>query len=452
MTENITEKYQNILSKLKSDKVAMEKKALENPELFLKEMGFNAANLNIEEIKKFAENLTQNVGGLENIFNNPNFNNLSGYHNSIKNKTELTNTEKDKLKELGNIAFKKDLKDKQKSCFINNTECDNIIKAHSIQENGELSKIASEIKGKKQVLHFTQNIQTGKKELTETDIASASTFQGFCHKHDQTFEPLDKKTYQTDSERFFLYSFRSFAHSYHYTKSYQNYFSNFIGDAVSSLDPFIETVKNISSSLGLNLTAELEKTQLPTINKEQIENLKLVRFEKFRRFLIEYLTNKSYSQLDFLTYEINHLCPIVCASWMVMHINFGSGFMILHDESKPYYGFPIMLSILPVDNQKSILVLARFKIDSGSELIFNQLNNLKSQKEAFEKEISKLIIENVENFYLSPNFWLNLSKDEQELITKATNIEKNKFPEEHTAFDIINFFDKKYCLNNTAAN
>ena len=451
MAEDTFDNYQNIISKLKSDKEAIGKRALENPELFLKEMGFDNKNLNLEELKKFAENLTKNAGSLESLFNNPNFNNLSGYQNSIKNKAELTDLEKDKLKELGTIAFKKDLKEKQKSCFINK-ECDDIIKAHSIQENGELSKIATKIKGKEQVLHFIQNTQTAQKELTEIDITSASTFYGFCHKHDQTFEPLDKKTCQTDSERNFLYSFRSFAHSYHNIKSYQNYFVNFIGDTVSSINPLIETFKNISSGLGLNLTAELVKTELPKINKEQIENLELVRFEKYRWFLIDYLTSKSYSQLDFLTYEINHSCPIVCASWMVMHINFGNGFMIIHDENKPYYGFPIMLSLLPVDNQKSILVLARFKIDSGSELIFNQLNNLKSQTEVFEKEISKLIIENVENFYLSPNFWTNLSEDEREIITKAANIEKKQFPEGRTTFDVINFFDKKYSLNNTAAN
>lgn len=443
MEKDSFDKVLDLISQLQKDKISIQKMATEDLDLFYKEMGLDSKNMKLEELRKNAENLIQNATSLEGLFNNPNFNNFKDYQKNILNKkTELADIEKNKLKKLGSIAFKKDLKDKQKSCFIN-TECDDLINAHSIQENGELSKIANEIKGKKQVLHFIQNIQTGKKELTEIDITKASTFQGFCHKHDQTFEPLDKKTYQSDLEQFFLYSFRAFAHSYHNTKSYQDYFLKFVDNTVSALEPL---VKNLSSCLGSNLLDKLEKTELSTINDEQNGNLELARFEKYRGHLIEYLKSNSYSKLDFLSYEINHICPIACASWMVMHINCDNSFMILNKESIPYYGFPIILSLLPVDNQKSILVLARFNIDNGSELIFNWLKDLKKNHEEFEKEISKLIIENVENFYLSPNFWTNLSEEDQTIITRAINIKKNKFPEKPTEFNVINFFDKKYSL------
>lgn len=446
MEENIFDEFQNVFSKLKLDKAEMEKKALENPELFLKEVGFDPKNMNIEALKKISENLSQAAGSLGSAFNNSNFKDLNSFHDTIKNKVELTDSEKNKLKELGVQAFTKDLKDKQKSCFIDTVECDNIIKAHSIQKNGELTMISSSIKNKSQVYHFIQNTQTGEKELTPIDITTASTFYGFCHEHDQAFEPIDKGTFESDSQRFFLYSLRSFAHSYHNVKSFQNYFLGFAENALSGISPMIELFQNMTSSLGLNLPNELKNIQLPTIDKKQQKNLEVVRFEKHRGFLIEFLKNKSYSQLDFLSYEINHLCPIVCASWMVMHIDIGRHFMVVLDESTPYLGYPIIISLLPVNKQKSILVLARFKVDSGSEFIFNQLSHLKLNTELFEKEISKLIIENVENFYLSPTFWNNLSHDEQALIKKATNIKKSQFPESRTEFEVINFFDKKYSL------
>ena len=146
-----------------------------------------------------------------------------------------------------------------------------------------------------------------------------------------------------------------------------------------------------------------------------------------------------------MVYETEHLCPIVCASWMVMHISFGNGFLIHHNDNKPYFGFPIIISVLP-DSNRTKIILARFKNDYGSELIFNQFTNLLKDPVSFEKEISKCIIENVENFYLGPEFWSNLHEQEKQIVSNAVAVKKSRFPENRTQFDIINFFDKKYKL------
>jgi hypothetical protein len=439
--ENIFEKYQKIIANAKQDKVAMEKKALENPEQFLKEMGIDLNNIDKEQLLKIAKELPEMAKSFESIISGKNFKDVNNYHNSVKNKQELSEEEKKKLQELGIRAFYTDLKNKQQFCFIGN-DCDKIIDAHSIQENGELSVIADNNK----VFHFVQNIQTGSKEKQEVVITKASTFKGFCHKHDQIFEPIDKNKNISDEEKYFLYSLRSFAHSYFNIKSFKNYFLGLVSDSSSNLNPLIESIKGIANSIGYKLPSEFTEIELPKISKEQLDVLELERFEEHRTLLIKYVTEKDYSQLDYMVYETDHLCPIVCASWMVLHINIGNGFLILHNDNKPYYGFPIIISVLP-DNNKTKIVLARFKNDNCSDLIFNQFKNLLKEPINFETEISKYIIENVENFYLAPKFWDNLNEQEKDIIFNAVTVDKKRFPEGRTEFEIVNFFDKKYKHN-----
>jgi hypothetical protein len=436
------DKYQQTLSALKKDNAKMEQEVNKDPLAFIKKMGFDSDNLNIDELQKAAKSLSNQSNDFENIFQGKVFKQLRNVSNNIKDKSNLSDLEKTRLKDLGITAFSKDKENKEKSCFINNG-CDKIIKAHSIQENGELSKLNGIVNGKQQVLQFIENPQTFSKDLKNIEITKASTFYGFCHKHDQIFEPIDKNSLSSNQQKYFLYSFRSFAFSYHNIKSHQDYTLTVVEDLSSGISPIIDSLNEVNSSLGLNLTDELNKANLPSINKEQKDILELVRFEKYRAFLIEYEKSKSYSQLEYLTYEVNHLCPIACSSWMVMHID---NFIVQQTKNTPYYGYPILISVLPNEQNKTTIVLARFKYDREIQLIFNQLNELKTDAKKFEMEISKLIFEKTENFYLQPDFWNYLGEEEKRVIVNGKNIEKTVFPEKRTEFEMINFFDKKYKL------
>lgn len=439
--DNIFEKYRKILEVAEKNSQEMEKKASENPEQFLNELGIDLSNIDLDKLKNITLNLSAQSKSLESSFKRKNFKQLINFHNKIKVSPATTDTDNKKLQELGIRAFYTDMEQKSQFCFIDK-DCDKIIDAHSIQKNGELSLIAQDGK----VFHFIQNVQNGGKEKNEIEITKASTFKGFCHKHDQIFEPIDKNKYKSVEQKYFLYSFRSFAYSYHNIKSFKDYFLNFITETTSNLNPILDSIKGIADSIGMELPEELNKSAIPEISKEQIEALEIERFEKHRKLFIEFINNNSYSELEYLVYEKDFLCPMACSSWMVLHIQFGNGFLITSDENTPYYGFPIIISVIPSEN-KTKIILARFKADNGSELIFNQWRNITSDTEKFEKELSKLIIENVENFYLSPIFWSKLSDSEKTKIINAVTVEKTKFPEKRTNFEMINFFDKKYQVN-----
>ena len=287
--ENIFKKYQEILEEAKKNRQEMMRKSSENPEQFLKKLGIDPDNLNLDKLKNIASNLSDQAKPLENIFIGKNFKQVNNFHNKIKNSPETTNADKKKLQELGVRAFYADLEQKSQLCFIQK-DCDKIIDAHSIQENGELSLIAQDGK----VFHFIQNAQNGEKEKNEIKITKASTFKGFCHKHDQIFEPIDKKKCTSIEQENFLYSLRSFAYSYHNIKSFKDYFLNFINETSSSLNPLIDSIKGLGDSIGMKLPDEFIKSSIPEISKEQMETLEIEKFESHRKLLIDFANNNSH--------------------------------------------------------------------------------------------------------------------------------------------------------------
>ncbi len=443
-----------ILKQLEENKkriAEIEKESLKNPEQFLNHN--NIITLSLDSLKQTALNLENLVKPLENQFNSKTFRNVKNFHNErINNNPEANEEDKKKLEELGRVAFGKDFKNKTQTCFVG-IDCDKqIIDAHSIQENGELSLIAEN----KKVLHFIQHPteKENKKVVTEIEIKNASVFKGFCHKHDQIFEPIDKNKTESIEQKLFLYSLRSFAFSYHNVKSFQSYYSKLTNDSITSIATITDTLKDndsineLMNTFGLgDLMEQLNNTNMPTITEEQKQTLEITRFEKQRQLLLKYIDEKVYDKLEYLTFEKDFLCPIACSSWMVTHIQIGGNYVVSSDGKTPYYGIPIIFSILP-DHKKTKIVLARFKEDdSGSELLFNLWRKSFSDNKHFEQEISKLIIENVENFYLSPYFWSKLSEEEKEILLNAVSVNKNQFPEVRTEFEVINFFDKKYRIN-----
>lgn len=426
------------------NKEDIERKIRENPEQFLEENNIDLNELK-SNLENFFEKFIESVNPFLDAYNTKTFKDLNNFRNNkLKNKVKLNEHEKIKIENLSSVSFSKDFINKTQSCFIG-ADCDNlIIDAHSIQENGELSLISEN----KNVYHFSSKIGSKSKEIQVIQIKKASVFKGFCRKHDNNvFEPIDKKKAINDSEKYFLYSFRSFAFSYHNEYSFQRYSLKQINQLRSTFNSIVETAKmndSISKLFNIYGCQDMLKKELPVITDEQKKNLEITRFEYQRRLLLNYSEQKDYDKLEYFVYEKDFICPIVCASWMITHIYTGNNYHVKSDGKTSYYGIPIIISVFP-EQKKTKIVLARFKEDnSGSELVFNFWRSLFSNERQFELEISKLIIEKVENFYLSPLFWNKLSLDDQNCILNAVSINKSKFPQTPDIIETFNFFDEKY--------
>lgn len=314
-----------------------------------------------------------------------------------------------------------------KECFHHNKEeCKGKIKqAHSIQKNGRLSIIESEVNKNLSVYSFT-NFKSDEKnvisELLPIGKKDASTFFGFCDYHDTNlFSPIENFVFDGSNKHLFLHSYRSFAHSYHKKKEEFKYWDNF---EKTSFNPIISSQIQSSMMWG---------------NK-----IALTQLEKNKEFLDEAIDKENWDSLEYLFYEKEGLYPFAVSSQMSPKVTYYNKNMNNHESSEIPYEKPI-ITFLP-DKTSTIAIVAVFPFEKKSLTLIEELDKLIDFK--LEKAITSLIIANCENTFFSPLFWNNLSRKEQrllldEFIDNTSNKYNNKFFNSR-----FNFFDDKYEINN----
>jgi hypothetical protein len=445
------------LNKLKSDLEKVKRKLAENPNLpfdeqmeMLNSVGFELGNISEEELKsklmKFAsdiETLKDDVLTLQNIIlNNENKNSkaINQYHNHLKGK-QLTSEEKEKIQKLFSRYVTSEIEESGKSCFhFDQRNCDFIIKAHSLQKGGVLKNISKN--------HKVYKISNDSKRTPSLlSTSNASTFQGFCHSHDAIFQQtIESYSFDESPEHCFLHSYRSFAYSYHKIKEEQDFYEKLIKSTLNALKSFSSNLQTKIDELGLSKMIDLSGLVIPQISQEQLDSLKIVRYETYRTLLNNQLKNKRYTELEYLVYHVDHKIPFACASWIKSHLHLNN-YVVIEKSDTPYHGYPLIVTILP--DQRSTVVLARFKSDNISKLLFRDLEKERSQNtELFQRKLSSIILRLIDNIYFSPEFW-----DSQDSYVKEAFIKEMKPPTEDfiniLEFDgPVNIFSEIYSLKN----
>ncbi len=94
--------------------------------------------------------------------------------------------------------------------------CNNVIDAHSIQKNRQLACIAEEGHVVRLSGDFSTLSKTGGKLAAKSiGMGVASTFAGFCQKHDnELFKPIDDSHLIPNDEQIFLYAYRCLCREY----------------------------------------------------------------------------------------------------------------------------------------------------------------------------------------------------------------------------------------------
>ncbi len=259
---------------------------------------------------------------------------------------------------------------KIKECFyFDHTNCSKeIIRAHSVQENKLLSRIAVNgkvITKKKSYLPFNNTDEMGK--------AVASTFTGFCKYHDnQLFMPIEDKTYVGSPLQKFLFAYRAFAYVAHKNLE-QHKFMETLADNANIPNP----------NIGLKCNVEKDTPFVNNLFKEC--------------FLKE-----DYSSL--ITYEITldyEVSFCVSTSLTLVYDISGKKINNLKDFSKPVHN--LFLTIFPM-NGKTIMLFSWFKYsDSVYKKWIYQLKSMSQDK--MLNYLNQMIINETENFYISPKLW-----------------------------------------------
>ena len=424
----------------------------QDPHKIAAELGIDLTKLksiDTEKLKAIAASLTGHGEIIEKEVLNPDNPKAKGVQN-ITNKINKQGFDPEKdgktVANLFNSFLEEEQTSRAEQCFhYNKSECQHgIIHAHSVQKKGPLKKISIQENNQFLVTQFKRELLTNNWEAGIVSIKDASTFRGFCKKHDSMFELIENEDYSGSAQQNFLHSYRSFAYSYHKKLEHYSYWTNLIETTEISLNGILGNMSDLLQTVGaLGENQVMPSTDGLQITDEQKATVDADKFEEHKAQLNEALKNDDYNSLDYFSLELDHICPIVCASLVKLHVETNRGY-IISDPSKIYNGYPMMITILHTPRNTSIILLSRFKSDLATEIIFNQLRLLTKVQQ--EERLSTLIFEQVENFFLAPSFWNYLPESEKSKINNDLNQEKEQFPYRSTFTASLNIFDKIHQL------
>lgn len=305
---------------------------------------------------------------------------------------------------MDNLHYKTNYKE----CFMHDGSCNNIIKSHSVQNNRILNKLS--VNG-----HVYQTSLISVDNKTSFDMKligknDASIFYGFCGYHDDNvFKYIDTNQYVVDDlKQNFLYALRAFAREY----------------CVKQRSMMVYD-KLVKMSFGDELENELQKYADNKLTSKELDDLKkyFVAFRKGQREAIKFnfnlkkafqenFINQRYDKIktDVIIFDEESLISV--SSVINIEYDFHGNHICRNLESK-FQIKPMFITVLP-ENGKTYIIMSYLKRDvSQYSKIFQQIvcQPLQIQK----KYISNIIANHIENVFVSPIFWNNLSKEKKAL-------------------------------------
>ncbi|WP_052728372.1 hypothetical protein [Domibacillus tundrae] len=302
-----------------------------------------------------------------------------------------------------------------KGCFHENSDCSKeIIKAHSIQNNRILNYISED----GNVLMFGPELNNSldlKTTMKPQGRKKATTFTGFCGKHDSDlFRPIEYTEYVPgNKEQEFLFAYRALAKEYHAKKSTAEISRKSLGflengdySSLSKLfddgsPPGKEHVEFMTSMFDSHMSGTNEAVKA---------------FEKQRAAMNINLENGRYFkiQTECIVFDKEyHLA--VSAVCNIENDLLGNR---INDYGKLNVPLaPLFVTIFP-QNGKTFVLLSYYKNDKFKfEFIKKQIVAKEPEEQAII--ISNIVISHVENFVVSPIKWRELGAKKQEKIASA---------------------------------
>ena len=234
------------------------------------------------------------------------------------------------------------------TCSLNTDGTINVSAAHSLQNNGVLSKIAED--GFVTALTLNKGGEHDGKELSKK---KASIFWGFCNTHDGIFRPIETSPYTGTEEQHFLFAYRGFVVSAH---------------------------KKIEVSTWTNFGEQ---------SKIDIEENKKI----FDKAILE----KDYSIIKTECFELSAFYPIAVSTAFYLEFDF-EGNPIEHSEERIEF---IFISLIPLAN-RTLFLLSYLKHDRK---LYDKLGDQLRKRDNLKSDVTMLIAAHTENVYFNPTYY-----------------------------------------------
>lgn len=258
-----------------------------------------------------------------------------------------------------------------------------IIRAHSIQNNKILSKIATNGEVK---VFWVEAHSSLIGDLDTIGRKVATTFSGFCGAHDtKLFSEIENKDYlMNNKKQEFLFAYRALCRELIVKEEQKNIFEyiqkNFY---LPNIEKFLKGIE-----IGLSDLQEVKDLLDQSLLKEEFGAIKsiVICLDEECNFSVASAFNLEYDLENNLVNDLSNIAE---------------------------KGKPLFLTIFP-QNDKTYILLSYLKKDADIYKLFrNQVLNL-SDKEITEK-ISWLITLYCENFVYSPEKWKILSDEDKKI-------------------------------------
>ncbi len=302
-----------------------------------------------------------------------------------------------------------------KDCYYlseNNIQCKNkeIIKAHSIQNNKILSKIAAD-----GMCISPKAIEFDFKEIGRK---VASTFTGFCKEHDKNlFMSIEDNDYvEGNREQEFLFAYRAAAKQF-YTDRH--------------MFATLEEVKKQYNDNEMTVSIENLKKKMEIDIKDG---------ERTRYQFNNNLRNKRFDRISTIRIVLDSEYPIALSAAGSLQ------FDLERNQINQVYGDGYIATSFHTcfpQNGKTYFLMSYLSKDKARfEGLVQQINAVTQGKdvEKIKLLLSNLILLYAENFYLGPDLWNKFSDKEKKDIVKYFQPTPENMPYRYLDLQIVNLF------------
>lgn len=281
-----------------------------------------------------------------------------------------------------------------------------IVRAHTIQRAG-LEKIASGGHVYGMPKHFgTLMANNGRLTFRRMGIKKASTFTGFCNRHDtETFAPIENEPFQVCQEHLFLLGYRALCYEI------------FTKQASIELEPVL---RDMDRGRPFRYQVALQQFVTAFVHSAKIGRRdQLLVKKRYDRIL----QSKDFSEVRYYVLELEDLPDVMCSGCIYPSFDFhGNTLQDLGDPSRNLEN--ISLSIIPNDRSGGIAAFAWIGEGNGAcEALIRSLDSYESH--AVGHAIIRFVFEFLENKFFRIEWWDGLGSDVQDRLKKRGELARN---------------------------
>ena len=291
------------------------------------------------------------------------------------------------------------------------------IDSHSIQ-NALLKKIAN---SKKKVLHFGFDIShlELKKAIKEIPVTEASTFLGFCNKHDtDIFLPIEQSERSllvTDSEQMFLLTYRAICREYVKSKEAENSIKKFIAK--------IDKPENLN-----------DYAQLFAIINAYNSYCEFFWIEKIKKMSDVLYQNNVYDNFFQYGYaKIDKEIPLYAESFFA--VQGATEDIIYKKDIKKEMPLYCAITLIPKDGCTEVFYSVAKEQEHELKAFLKRFNTTGRDLECF---ITDVILRNCDNFYMSEDFWNSIPDNDKKRF--MNHYYKTITDREYDVYNTLNLF------------